>query len=218
MRRASGRKSTGLEPRWYDRIRQSMADRRRGGRFPRTVRRVLAVVLIICAGVIALAPPRATPGHPVVSLTRDLPIGTTLTPDDVQLGRAEQVPDGALTDPALVVGRVLAGQARRGEVVTDVRLAEPSGPDPGPGRVAVPVRPADPAIADLLDPGMHVAVLLVGEAGEPTILAADAIVLVIPERPERGDAERPIVLAVPAESADRLVAAALAGTIGLRFT
>jgi len=58
----------------------------------------------------------------------------------------------------------------------------------------------------------------VGESGEPAVLAADAVVLVVPERPDRGTTERPIVLAVPAESADQLVAAALSGTIGLRFT
>lgn len=132
--------------------------------------------------------------------------------------RAEHVPDGAVGDPAQAIGQILAGRARRGEVVTDVRLADPSGPQPGPGRAAVPVRPADPAIADLLEPGMHVAVILVGEAGEATVLATDAVVLVVPDRPDRGNAERPIVLAVPAESADRIVAAALAGTIGLRFT
>ena len=166
----------------------------------------------------ALAPERVTEGQPVVVLTRDLPIGARLEPQDLEVMRAEQVPDGAVGDPALAIGQILAGQARRGEVVTDVRLADPSGPQPGPGRAAVPVRPADPAIADLLEPGMHVAVILVGEAGEATVLATDAVVLVVPDRPDRGNAERPIVLAVPAESADRIVAAALAGTIGLRFT
>lgn len=218
MRRVAGRAATGLNPRWYHRVRQSLADRRRGGRFPRTVRRVLAVGLMIAAGVIALAPPRVSPAHPVVTLTRDLPIGARLTADDLHLDQVEQVPDGAVTDPALLVGRALAGQARRGELITDVRLTPPTGPDPGPGRVAVPVRPADPAIADLLTPGVHVAVLLITETGQSTILAADAVVLVVPDRPDRGSAERPVVLAVPAESADQLVAATLAGTIGLRFT
>ena len=85
--------------------------------------------------------------------------------------------------------------------------------------MAVPVRPADPAIVDLLEPGMHVAVVTVGEAGEPAAAGrrrrragrcrSD---------PSAGPTERPVVLAVPAESADQLVAAALAGTIALRFT
>src|SRR6478735_271727 len=205
------RKAPGLQARWYQRLRQPLADRRRGGRFPRTVRRMVAIALMLAAGVIALSPPRAAPGQPVVTLTRDLPIGARLAADDVQIDQAQQVPDGAVADPSQLLGRVLAGQARRGEVITDVRLTQAAGPDPGPGRVAVPVRPADPAITDLLDPGMHVAVVLVGESGEPAVLAADAVVLVVPERPDRGTTERPIVLAVPAESADQLVAAALSG-------
>jgi pilus assembly protein CpaB len=207
-----------LQPRWYERIRQSIVDRRRGGRLPRTVRRIIAAGLVVAAGVIALTPPRASGGQPVVALTRDLPIGARLEAQDLQILRADQIPDGALQDPALAQGQVLAGQARRGEVLTDARLADPVGPSPGPGRAAVPVRPADPAIVDLLGPGMHVAVILVGEGGEATVLAADAIVLAIPPAPERGNSDRPVVLSVPTDSADRIVGAGLAGTIALRFT
>jgi hypothetical protein len=207
-----------LQPRWYERVRQSVADRRRGGRLPRTVRRVIAVGLIVAAGVVAVTPPRASGGRSVVALTRDLPIGARLEAQDLQVIQAEQVPDGAVNDPAVAQGQVLAGQARRGEVITDARLADPVGPNPGPGRVAVPVRPADPAMVDLLGPGMHVAVILVGEDGEASVLAADAIVLAIPPAPERGTSDRPVVLSVPSESADRIVGAGLAGTIALRFT
>jgi hypothetical protein len=113
---------------------------------------------------------------------------------------------------------VLAGPARRGEIITDVRLADPVGPNPGPGRVAVPVRPADPAIVDLLGPGMHVAVVVVTEAGEATVQAGDAVVLVVPVKSDRGSTDRPVVLAVPAEAADHIVAATAVGTIALRFT
>ncbi len=173
---------------------------------------------MVAAGVIALTPPRASGGQSVVALTRDLPIGARLDAKDLQVIQAAQIPDGAVQDAALAEGQVLAGRARRGEVITDARLADPVGPDPGPDRVAVPVRPADPAIVDLLGPGMHVAVILVGQGGAATILAADAIVLAIPLAPERGNSGRPIVLSVPADSADRIVGAGLAGTIALRFT
>ena len=212
------RNDPGLQPRWYDRIRQSFADRRRGGRFPRTVRRVLAIGLVLAGGVIALSPPAATGGEPVVTLTRDLPVGARLASGDLEVMRAQQIPDGAVQDPTLIVGQVLAGQARRGEVVTDVRLVDPIGPDPGPDRVAVPVRPADPAIVDLLGPGMHVAVIAVGEDGTAAPLATDAVVLVVAAGDDRSTTDRPIVLSVPTEAADRIVAAALAGTIALRFT
>ena len=52
--------------------------------------------------------------------------------------------------------------------------------------MAVPVRPADPAIVDLLGPGMHVAVIVVGDDGAATVLAADAIVLVIAASTRKG--------------------------------
>ena len=86
--------------------------------------------------------------------------------------------------------------------------------------MAVPVRPADPAIVDLLGPGMHVAVILVGESGEPAVLAADAVVLVgTASDPIGVPRERPIVLAVPAESADQhRRRCAGRDTIALRFT
>ena len=81
----------------------------------------------------------------------------------------------------------------------------------------MPVRPADPAIVDLLEPGMRVAVLTVGEDGAVQPLAPEAVVLRIAPEPESGPAERPVVLSVPAEVADRLAAATLAGSIALRF-
>jgi pilus assembly protein CpaB len=217
-RRRSTRSGADLQPRWYDRIRQSLADRRRGGRLPRTLRRATAAGLIVLAGVIALSPPDPPPGEALVAVTRDLPVGTRIEADDLQIVHDTAAPDGAIRDPATVLGRILAAPARRGEIITDVRLADPVGPDPGPGRVAVPVRPADPAIVDLLEPGMHVAVVVVTEAGDASVLAGDAVVLVVPAKSDRGSTDRPVVLAVPAEAADPIVAAAVAGTIALRFT
>jgi len=214
-RRSAGRD---LRSRWYDRIRQSVADRRRGGRLPRTLRRLLAIALVLAAGVIALSPTASTIGEPVLTFSADLPIGARLQPQDLEIVPTARLPDGALREPAQAIGRELAGPARRGEVVTNVRLTDPAGPDPGPGRVAVPVRPSDPAIVDLLGPGMHVAVVTVNEAGTAAVLVSDAVVLVVPDRPDRGSTDRPIVLAVPAPSADQLVIATLAGTVALRFT
>ena len=195
-----------------------MADRRRGGRLPRTLRRAAAGGLILLAGFIALSPPDPPAGEALVAVTRDLPVGTRIEAEDLQIVHDDAAPDGAVRDPATVVGRILAGPARRGEIITDVRLADPIGPNPGPGRVAVPVRPADPAIVDLLGPGMHVAVVVVSEAGDASVLADDAVVLVVPVKSDRGNTDRPVVLAVPRESADQIVAAALAGSIALRFT
>jgi len=216
---SSQRRSAGLAPRWRDRIWLAAVGRRRGGRASRVARRALALVLVVIAGIIALGPRRAAePGSPVLVLTRDLPIGATIAGGDVDVGRQTAVPDGAIAEPATAVGRVLAGPTRRGEVLTDVRLAGTVGPDPGPGRVAVPVRPADPAIVDLLGAGMHVAVIAVDEDGSAELLAPDAVVLSIATESARGRGDRPVVLAVPAETADRIAATALTGTIAVRFT
>jgi pilus assembly protein CpaB len=212
------RGSQGLQTRWYNRIRQGFADRRRGGRLPRTMRRLAAVTLVVAAGLIAMAPRQATGGNQLVTFAGDLPIGARIESQDLLLVNSGPAPDGAVGDPSQVVGRELAGRVRRGEVVTDVRLTDPVGPDPGPGRVAVPIRPADPAIVELLGPGMHVAVISVSEAGEATALATDAVVLAIAAAPERGSTDRSVVLAVPADAADRIVAAATTRTIALRFT
>lgn len=185
---------------------------------PRTLRRVLAAVLVVTAGVLALSPSTLPAGESVLAVGADLPVGTALQSTDLQIVQVADPPDGAARDPTAVIGQVLAGPVRRGEIVTDARLVDAAGPDPGPGRVAVPVRPADPAIVDLLGPGMHVAVILVDEAGAPTVLAADAVVLVATPPPERGSGDRPVLLAVPTDAADRIVAAALGGSVALRFT
>jgi len=182
------------------------------------LRRAAAVGLVVVAGVVALTPPASPAGEPLVAVARDLPIGAQIEADDVQIVHDATAPDGAIRDPATALGRILAGPARRGEIITDVRLADPVGPDPGPGRVAVPVRPADPAIVDLLGPGMHVAVVVVSETGDASVLAGDAVVLLVAARSDRGNSDRPIVLAVPEESADQIVASALTGTVALRFT
>ncbi|HEY7812406.1 MAG TPA: SAF domain-containing protein [Nakamurella sp.] len=204
-----------------DRLRQRWADRRRGGRWPRNLRRVAAAALVLTAALLLLTPPRPAPGRPVVVLTRDLPVGAVLQPADLTTTPLLEPPDGALADPGPAVGRILAGAARRGEVLTDVRLVDPIGPQPGPGRVAVPIRPADATVIDLLRPGMHVAVVSVTADGAATALVPDAVVLLVGTTEGssgvRRDRDPPVVLAVPQDSADQVVAAALTGTVALRF-
>ncbi|HEY5877486.1 MAG TPA: SAF domain-containing protein [Nakamurella sp.] len=210
-----------LQPRLPDRLRQRWIDRRRGGRLPRNIRRVAAVALVLAAALLLLTPPRPAPGQPVVVLTRDLPVGAVLQASDLTTTPLLQPPDGALTEAGSAAGRTLAGAARRGEVLTDVRLVEPVGPRPGPGQVAVPIRPADATVIDLLRPGMHVAVMSVTENGTAEVLVPDAVVLLIGASEGaaagRRDQDPSVVLAVPSDRADQVVAAALTGTVALRF-
>lgn len=207
-----------LQPRWPDRLRQRWAGARRGGRLRRNLRRGVAAGLVLTAALLLLVPTRPVAGSPIVVLTRDLPVGAVLAGTDLRTTTAPDPPDGALADPVTAVGRTLAGAARRGEVLTDVRLVEPAGSQPGPGQVAVPVRPADVTVTALLRPGMHVAVVAVAADGTASMLVADAVVLLIPPAGDRRDQAPPVVLAVPADLADRVIGAALTGTVALRFT
>jgi len=185
---------------------------------PRNLRRGAAAALVLTAALLLLVPPRPATGVRVVVLARDLPVGAVLAEPDLTTTAVLDPPDGALTDPGRATGQTLAGAARRGEVLTDVRLVNPVGPQPGPGRVAVPIRPADATVTDLLQPGMHVAVVAVADDGSATMLVPDAVVLLNPPPDGRRDQTPPVVLAVPQDDADRVVAAALTGTVALRFT
>ncbi len=212
-------RSPTLEPHWPERLRTAAASRRRGGRRRRVLRRALSVVLLIAAGVVAVTDPRGgQPGLPVVAVRRDLPTGSGLAAADLVTVAVPELPDGAVRRSADAVGRVLSGPVRKGELLTDVRLVPIGGWVAGPGRVAVPVRPADPGTADLLNTGVHVAVLAVAENGSSTVLATDAVVLAIPPPATSDSGKRLVVLAVPAAAADRITATAITGSIALRFT
>ena len=191
---------------------------RAGGRRYRTLRRLLAGLLLVLAGVSAVRPDTPSPGTAAVTLVRDLPVGTALTADDVALTRLTAPPDGAVPDVDAVAGRRLTSAARRGEVLTDRRLVDTPGPEPGPGRAAVAVRPADPAVLQLLQAGTAVSVVGVTADGVVRSLSADGVVLaVLDAEPGSGRDVRPVLLSVPTAEADGLAAAALTGDIALRL-
>ena len=194
-------------PRWGGRL---------GSRRMRTLRRLLAVLLVVAAGWIATRETTG-PGVEVVVTTRDLPLGTELAAGDLATRRATEVPEGALTDPATVVGRRLGSAVRRGEMLTDARLVDRTGTDAGPGRTAVTVRAADGAVSQLVQPGLAVDVLAVDSAGAVTRVATGATVLaVLTDDLAPGDPP-PIVLSVAAGEADAVSAASLVGQIALQF-
>lgn len=185
----------------------------------------MAVALLAAAGTLALAGPRPVePGVPVVTVRRDLPAGTVLATDDLVIARTLTAPAGAYLDPAAAQGMSLSAAVRQGEIVTDARVVAESGPDPGPGRVAVPIRVTDTATADLLVPGTHLTVLRIDESGATSRVATDAVVLATPALAPAGSGVgapastgRLVVLAVPAREADPLAAASALGDIAVRF-
>ncbi|WP_063890762.1 RcpC/CpaB family pilus assembly protein [Sciscionella sediminilitoris] len=191
--------------------------------WPRTVllRRLLAGALFVLAIVLALLPGPASAGpmRPVLTTAHDLDSGVRLRAADlrVRLTPANAIPAGALTSVGQAEGRALAGAARAGEQLTDTRLAGPA--SAGPGRVAVPVRLGDTAIAGLLHPGTLVDVIA-GDAdtGQGQVLATGARVVTVPPAAEsaasassaKGDRDgRLVVLALPADTAHRVAASSL---------
>jgi pilus assembly protein CpaB len=192
------------------------------------LRRTAALLLAALALALALRPADATSHSAVLVAARDLPSGTALTPADLTLASwpGEIVPAGVLRAPTDASGRVLAGAARAGEPITDVRL---TGPDAAgrltgrPGDAAVPIRLADPEVARLLGPGSIVDVVTPAPDGDrPVVLAADAAVLTVVAAdadaaapPGQGSRGRLVLVALSRADAARVAAAALSEQVAV---
>lgn len=191
-------------------------------------RRVGAGGLVVLAGVAALRSDPAGDYAEVVVADHDLRPGAALTPADVRLEKrlAATIPDGSLADVGAVAGSTLAGPARRGEVLTDVRvlgsrLAESTA---GPGARIVPLRLADSALIDLVRVGDVVDVLAApATAGAeppqaaPKVVATDAVVVLVSARPkvQAGDGDRVVLVALPARVANTVAGSALGQAVTL---
>ncbi len=192
----------------------------------RTVRarRIAAGGLVLLAGVAALRPDPADDRAFVVVAARDLGPGAALSTDDVRIETrlVPTIPDGSESDVGSVVGSTLAGPARRGEVLTDVRLlgrrlAESAA---GPDARIVPIHPADSALIDLVRPGDVVDVVAATEGSAqatPHVVATDAIVVSVSAKgkAQSTTADRVVLVALPASSANAVAGAALVATVTL---
>jgi hypothetical protein len=195
-------------------------------------RRVAAAGLVVLAGVAALRSNPAGEYAQVVVAERDLRPGTALTAADVGLEKrlTTTVPDGSQTDAGAVVGATLAGPARRGEVLTDVRLlgsrlaeaaiASKAGPD---ARI-VPLHLADGALIDLVRAGDVVDVLAAPTNGSqeiaqatPKVVATDAVVVLVSakEKMQAADSDRVVLVALPARVANTVAGSTLGQTVTL---
>jgi Flp pilus assembly protein CpaB len=187
-------------------------------------RRIVAAGLVVLAAVAALRPNPDSDNAEVVVAARDLSPGATLTPDDLRLEKrlAATIPDGSQSEIGVVAGSALAGPARRGEVLTDVRLlgrrlAESTA---GPDARIVPVHPADGALADLVRPGDVVDVIAASGAESrtnPRVVATDAVVVLVSakHKDQAATSDRVVLLALPAGSANAVAGAALVQTVTL---
>ncbi|MFW0871759.1 SAF domain-containing protein [Rhodococcoides corynebacterioides] len=185
-------------------------------------RRVIAALLAVLALVAAVRPDPDRRTITVVTAAVDLTPGVVVTADQVRATAVEDdtAPTAPLTDLADAVDRTVAGPVRAGEILTDVRLLGPelaaAGTTDDDARI-VPVRLADPSVADVLRIGDVVDVVRgAGDvsggdsASTPEVLADHALVVLVSEAgtgTTRQD--RVVLIALPAAAATRVAAASL---------
>jgi Flp pilus assembly protein CpaB len=191
-------------------------------------RRIAAGALVVLAAATAFRSDPDDDRVDVVVAARDLGPGAALTEADLRLEKrlVATIPDGAQTDIGAVTGSTLAGPARRGEVLTDVRvlgsrLAESTA---GPGARIVPLHLADGALIDLVRVGDVVDVLAApatdAPSGTPTVtkvVATDAIVVLVSakQKVQSADSDRVVLVALPARVANTVAGSALGQAVTL---
>lgn len=214
----SGRGTASLAPLLRERLNAAW----HGSGWSRTVllRRTVAGLLVVLAAVLALTPQAGSaPGTPIVVAARDLTPGTVLRAGDVRLAPLPSgaVPDGAVRAVPGAAGRMLAAPVRRGEPITDVRLAgaqlaRVAAADPR--AVSVPLRLSDPDVAALLHPGATVDVVSLGQRqDEPVVLGRGATVLAVLDAGGSTSEGRLVLVALEPDAATRVAAASLSQAV-----
>ena len=190
-------------------------------------RRVTAGALVLLAAVAALRPDPTDGRTDVVVATRDLAPGVELVASDIRVESrsAATIPDGATTNGTDLVGATLAGPARRGEVLTDVRVLSSRLADAtaGPDARIVPVHPTDAALLDLVRTGDVVDVLAVSEAVDGSggqrsrVVATNAIVVLVSAASKDRGRDGVVLVALPVLKANEVAGASLTQAITLTF-
>ncbi len=187
-------------------------------------RRAVAAGLVVLAAVAALRSDPHGDQSDIVVAARDLSPGIELTAADVRLEKrlAATLPDGASTAVDTVVGSTLAGPARRGEVLTDVRLLGPrlAQLSAGPDARIVPLHLSDTALLDLVRPGDVVDVLAAADDDvDPRVVATDAVVVLVSEKQKGPGAggDRVVLVALPAHAANDVAGATLMQAVTVTF-
>lgn len=216
---------TSLNPTLLSRLRRALRPD-----WTRTVaaRRTVAGLLVILAAIAALRPDPAGVRTDVVVALHDLSPGTPLAATDVAVESrfATTVPDGAPSDIGIVIGATLTGPARRGEVITDVRLlgSRLTEAAAGPDARMVPLHLADDALVELIRPGDVVDVLAAGSADAgpdtpPEVIATEAVVALVSAdmAGPAGSSGRVVLVALPRQAANAVAGAALTRQITVTF-
>lgn len=193
-------------------------------------RRAAAAALVVLAAVAALRPDPTDGQSDVVVAARDLAPGVRLTADDIRIESRSTatIPDGVSATADAVLGATLAGPARRGEALTDVRLLGPRLGEAaaGPDARVVPLHLADPALLDLVRTGDVVDVLAVDQYGDapggtappPRVVARGAVVVLVSKTDDRpGGTDGVLLVALPGAQAVEVAGASLAAAVTLTF-
>lgn len=190
-------------------------------------RRAAAGGLVLLAAVAAVRSDPRGDYTDIAVAVHDLAPGVELTAADVRLESRSvaTLPDGARSDVAGMIGATLAGPVRRGEVLTDVRLLGPRLAESavGPDARIVPLQLSDAALLDLIRPGDVVDVLTVAQTGHqddaqpprPVVIATDAVVVLVSDKPKGTGGDRVALVALPARSANEVAAASLVQAVTL---
>jgi Flp pilus assembly protein CpaB len=208
-----------LDPSLLSRLHELRPD------WTRTVaaRRAAAGALVVLAAVAALRPDPSDGRADVVVAARDLAPGIELTDADLRVESrlATAIPDGSATATDDLLGATLTGPARRGEVLTDVRVLSSrlAGASVGADARIVPVHPTDTALLELVRPGDVVDVLAVSEAAEERarMVATDAIVVLVSPKAREAGRDGVVLIALPVSAANDVAAASLTQAITLTF-
>ncbi|WP_263117800.1 SAF domain-containing protein [Cellulomonas sp. RIT-PI-Y] len=186
------------------------------------LRRPTAAVLTAVAAVLTVQAVRSPgpPNTPVLVAARDLPAGTTLAAEDLDLRAlpTAALPAGSSADRTALTGARTAVALPTGLPVVPSLLTDTLATGP-PGTVVVPVRFADDATAALLAPGRRIDVVSAPLGAAPTTVATGALVLTAADPGSdggllggTGDGAGPLLLAVdPAEAVQLSAASASSG-------
>lgn len=185
-------------------------------------------MLVVLAAVAAVRSNPDGDHTEVVLAAEDLSPGTELAARHVRVERrpVSTIPEGAVTDPSAALGATVAGPARRGEVLTDVRLLGPRIAEAaaGPDARLVSLQLSDGALVDLVRTGDVVDVLAapasdIGAAAQSRVIATRAVVVLVSERRQGPGAagDRAVLVALPARAANDVAGASLTQAVTLTF-
>ncbi|MFI6583544.1 SAF domain-containing protein [Embleya sp. NPDC050493] len=171
----------------------------------------LSAAVAVFAVIVAVRPAPAPTG-PILVAARDLPAGSTPGVADLTLVAMPTAlhPAGVLHAVGQAAGVALTGPLRRGEPVTDVRVARSGGPR-DTGTVALPARFADADAVAVLRPGDRIDVLAAPAPEHPgpaRLIVPAALVVARPAATGASSTGALLILEVPRAAAAELAGAA----------